>query len=113
MPRPTLRNRGPFLRCCAAAALMLSIVLWGCEAFAPKKTTTTKPATQPVKQETATRPWSPLDNDHFRGAVQRLGPLPNSGLLLPEVSPDGRWVAFLKTDLLSRVRPTTDGLFTG
>jgi dipeptidyl aminopeptidase/acylaminoacyl peptidase len=45
------------------------------------------------------RSWEPMQSTEYRMATAKLGAVPNSGLLLPVVSPDGQWVACLQAPL--------------
>jgi hypothetical protein len=54
---------------------------------------------------------SPSPLSHVRLHVQRITQIPNSGLLLPTVSPDGQWVAYL--DLASARPPNGEAMLTG
>jgi hypothetical protein len=55
--------------------------------------------------------FTPAQASRVRVSVQPLGDVPNSGLLLPVVSPDGRRIAYLK--YAGSDRPELDSLFTG
>lgn len=55
--------------------------------------------------------WEPLGGTHVRVSVQSLAGVPNSGLLLPEVSGDGRWIAYLQ--VAPGGEAYCDSLFTG
>lgn len=55
--------------------------------------------------------WEQLASMQVRVSVQHLGKVPNSGLLLPAVSPDGRWVAYL--EITSGPEVYVDSLFSG
>ena len=56
-------------------------------------------------------PWEPTPTTHVRFTLQQLGRVPNSGLQLPVISPDGGWIAFLRISGSSPVDPaaTFDG----
>ncbi len=57
-----------------------------------------EPAAPPLPPGPITEgPWEPLESTEYRMATANLGPTPNSGLLLPMVSPDGEWIAYLQT----------------
>ncbi len=47
--------------------------------------------------------WRPMESVGYRIEMQKLGEVPNSGLLLPAVSPDGRWIACLQTPPTARL----------
>ena len=55
--------------------------------------------------------WSSAEVSHVRVQMQSLGEVSNSGLLLPTVSPDGRWVAYLK--FRGDQPPALDSLWSG
>ena len=81
-------------------ALAVTAVLWtlGC---------TPAPGPAPI----APKPPDPARLTHVRVRVTDLGTVPNSGLLLPAVSPDGKWVAALHCR--SGLPTSPDVLFTG
>lgn len=56
-------------------------------------------------------PWTTSQSSHVQLQSQTLGTLPNSGLQLPVVSPDGKWIAFL--DFQGESPPSPSSLFTG
>jgi hypothetical protein len=56
-----------------------------------------KPKPEPGLGKILERPWEPMQSTEYRMATAKLGAVPNSGLLLPVVSPDGQWVACLQT----------------
>lgn len=64
----------------------------------------------PAEVRDATQ-WEQLASMQVRVSVQHLGKVPNSGLLLPAVSPDGRWVAYL--EITSGPEVYVDSLFSG
>ncbi|MBN1943098.1 MAG: PD40 domain-containing protein [Phycisphaerae bacterium] len=55
--------------------------------------------------------WGPAAVTHVRVQMQGLGEASNNGLLLPAVSPDGRWIACL--DYRGETPPTLESLWTG
>jgi len=55
--------------------------------------------------------WEMMPTTHLRVQLQPLGRVPNSGLQLPAVSPDGEWVAYLQVAPDQEVQP--EGLFSG
>ena len=68
---------------------------------------------QPIRPISTAPPagWKPLKITHVRLAVEKLGQIPNSGLLLPAVSPDGQWIAYLKT--APQAAASSQSLLTG
>jgi hypothetical protein len=56
-------------------------------------------STKPTPLHTfAESKWQPTETSHARVRMVGLGSVPNSGLELPIVSPDGRWIAYLRAD---------------
>ena len=56
-------------------------------------------------------PTKPLQQTHVQFEIESLGELPNSGLQLPAVAPDGQWIAYLR---MGGDRPAgPEALFTG
>ncbi len=55
--------------------------------------------------------WSPASVTHVRVQMQALGETPNNGLLLPAMSPDGRWIASLQ--YRGDIPLAVDSLWTG
>lgn len=55
--------------------------------------------------------WIPGRMTHVRVEQTPLGSAPNSGVMLPAVSPDGRWIAYL--DLHGEQQVDLESLFTG
>lgn len=55
--------------------------------------------------------WGPAQSSHIRVQVEPLTQIPNNGLQLPAVSPDGKWIAYL--DFHSDEPIELAGLFTG
>ena len=55
--------------------------------------------------------WGPASVTHVRVQMQALGETPNNGLLLPAISPDGRWIASLQ--YRGDTPPALDSLWTG
>ncbi len=90
----------------AAAGLCVLILLfcWGCT-----------PQAQPPASSGANRqiqgPWQASQSSHVQVQAEPLGQLPNSGLQLPVVSPDGKWIAYL--DFRSNQPIELAALFTG
>lgn len=74
---------------CLRNALLVALVAvpLACEPAAPA----------PPLGKIAERPWEPMESAEYRMATAKLGPMPNSGLLLPVVCPDGQWIAGLQT----------------
>ncbi|MCJ7543327.1 MAG: hypothetical protein MUP47_01980 [Phycisphaerae bacterium] len=72
-----------------ALLMVLMAVPLACSAPAPPPS--------PQLGKIAERPWEPMKSAEYRMATAKLGPMPNSGLLLPVVSPDGQWIASLQT----------------
>lgn len=55
--------------------------------------------------------WGPASVTHVRVEMQAMGGVANNGLLLPAVSPDGRWIAYLQ--YYGDTPPSLDSLWTG
>ena len=70
----------------------------------------TRPVTPPL-HTIAEGPWTPTETTSARFGMKRLGEVPNSGLQLPAVSPDGRWIALLEVGSPEPVPPAA--MFSG
>jgi hypothetical protein len=55
--------------------------------------------------------WKPAAVTHVRVQMQALGAAANSGLLLPSISPNGTWIAYLEYH--GDTPPAVDSLWTG
>jgi len=55
--------------------------------------------------------WEPAQSTHTRVQVEPMGEVPNSGLQLPVISPDGKWIAYL--DFRNDQPIELGALFTG
>ncbi len=84
------------IRSAAIAAAVLS-ACWGC---------TPRSAAPDVQ-----RRWEPGRTTGVRVQAQPLGEVPNSGLQLPAVSPDEKWIAYLRN--AGQRPPGPEALFTG
>jgi len=80
------------------AAVAAMAALAGCAGVAPKTT----PVPSPAKE---------LQQTHVQFEIAPLGEVPNSGLQLPAVSPDGQWIAYLRVGGDRPLGP--EALFTG
>ncbi len=89
----------------AAASLCLLSLLLSCGCLVK-----TEQPSSALESQTP-NPWKSSQSSHVRIQSQTLGQLPNSGLQLPVVSPDGKWIAYL--DFRGGGRPEPSSLFTG
>ncbi len=88
----------------AAGLCLLTLLLcWGCT---PKTEPPGSGADRQIQD-----PWKASQSSHVQVQAEPLGQLPNSGLQLPVVSPDGKWIAFL--DCQDDLPPEPRCLFTG
>ena len=55
--------------------------------------------------------WTPARASHVQLQVQSLGDVANSGCQLPVVSPDGKWIAYLRNRAVGPIE--LEALFTG
>ena len=88
----------------SAVALCLLACCWGCDGKAKRP-----PITPPGKS--VVERWQATKVTHVQVEVEPLSDVANSGLLLPAVSPDGRWIA--QMDLGSSGPVELEALFTG
>lgn len=64
-----------------------------------------------LEPQHARGPWKSSQSSHVRLQSQTLGTLPNSGLQLPVVSPDGKWIVY--QDHRADKPPMLRSLFSG
>ena len=88
----------------ALVTMLLALTGWSCEPAA-------KPAPGAPDLSQVKPQWQPSSSTHVQLDVQPLGAIPNSGLQLPVVSPDGQWLACVEVTAQEGVE--MDSLFTG
>jgi hypothetical protein len=81
------------------AVAMCAICAWAGCAPQQKQVQADSPSARKTPRESSPAPPTGSDeSSYLRFEFQELGEIPNSGLLLPAVSPDGRWIAYLAVD---------------
>lgn len=88
-----------------ATLMVLPSVISGCTG-SPRHT-----ATERLSADSGKPVWGAIDAGRYRVQFTHLAPLSNTGLQLPRVSPDGRWLAALACSNALALDP--DALLTG